>query len=85
MIMTTAHTATSIVAVEVTSSTSTITATASATTTTAWWEWNPTVALVLGLSLFDVDSASIDFCHGVVLYEVLCYRLIGESDEAKST
>ena len=78
----TTHSATSIIAVEVPSSSSTTTTAASASPR---WERNPTVALVLGLSLFNVDAAPVNFSDGVVLYEVLCYGLIRECDKAKAT
>ena len=71
--MTTSHAAASIVAMEVTSSTVAATAAASTITTSARREWNPTVALVLGLSLFNVDTATINLRDGIILDEVLCH------------
>ena len=67
-----------------------------ASSASSWWEGRPTasssstatttlvVALILGFSLFNIDSSPIDLSNRVVLYQILCDRLIGEGDEAEA-
>jgi len=41
-------------------------------------------AFILWLCFFDVDSAAIDLCDGIVFNQVLRHTLVGEGDEAET-
>ena len=56
-------------------------ATATALAASHWW----TSASRFRLSLFDVDSPAVDFCHLLVTNQVLCYVLILKCDESESS
>ena len=80
------HVATIIVVEATTATLERIPSAAAATVvTTTIISWSARSALVLGLCLLDIGTATIDLGHRVILDQILCNALIGKGHESEAS
>ena len=79
------HVATIIVVEATTATLERIPSAAATVVTTTIIPWSARSALVLGLCLLDIDTATIDLCHRVILDQILGNALIGKGHESEAS